>query len=86
MPQITNAEAQGLSAVLRNVLQIQNIALNNARSVMRLSKTIEKMQGTKVPKEMKDQAWRSIYKEGLKLKRNEELQTVLKRHLSKATD
>ena len=87
MPQLTNAEAQSLSAVVRSVMQQQNVELNNARSVMRGLKCIEKMHLPNfpaAPKHLKNAAWKSIYKGGLKLKRNEELQTVLKRHLAKA--
>lgn len=87
MPQLTNSEAQSLSAVVRSVLRRQNTELNNARGVMRALKRIEKLHLPDVPhapKHLKDAAWKSIYKGGLKLKRNEELQTVLKRHLAKA--
>lgn len=86
MPHLTNSEAQSLSAVVRKVLQDQNTALNNARGVMRALKTLEKLHLPNIsnaPKHMKDAAWKCIYKEGLKLKRNEELQTVLKRQTGK---
>jgi phosphorylcholine metabolism protein LicD len=86
MPHITNSEAQSLSAVLRSVLHDQNEAQNASREVMRQAKRLENIFGIKVPKETKNAAWAKIYKEGQKLKRNENLQTMLKRQLGEYLD
>ena len=86
MPYISNSTAQSLSALVRTVLNAQNETLNESREAMRLAKRAETFAGKKMPKELKDAAWKMIYKESQKLKRNAELQVQLKKHLSKAQD